>query len=104
MRIFLVSILNQDQFYDREGGVGAWGDWPCAHTPSWRGKGNTLSSLFNFTNLTWLNLPGAKASASTALGNTKICELHNHYIATSPLSFSSRLFFHKNMAPYQVTP
>ena len=51
---------------------------PAAQPPAWRTSGCSSSGLYPSTNLAWLDLPGTKVPAGTALWVIESHELHHH--------------------------
>ena len=64
-------------FYNKFLFLGA-GYEPATQPPTWRTRGCSSSGFYPLTNPAWLDLPGAKVPAGTALGVIEIHKLH-HY-------------------------
>ena len=54
------------------------GDWPTTQPPTWTTWSCSLSGLYPSTNPTWLDLPGFRVPASTAVWVTETCKPHHH--------------------------
>ena len=51
---------------------------PAAQPPIWRTRGCSSSGLYPLTNPAWLDLPGTKVPADTALWVIETHKLHHH--------------------------